>query len=660
MMVRLRARFHGPVRSMQDGVYAVLYAALVVVLFGMAAIVVDFAQVRSDRRVGRSATDSAVLGGAAYLNPQALGGGSPYQACLHAWNYLSAVMQINVPAGACGSFAAYNTPAALATCAAAVTQPAEIDDDRTIGNRTFRVAWPIPTNGGSGFLHPDIAPGTVTQTYAPGIDGPTSGNDYGCDRLGVAMFENAKFGLGSALGATGTQTQVHSVARFNPTGGPSEEVAALNVLEKSDCWSVRVTGGGKAIVGPTIDSSTVPPTVVGPGVVAVESSGLGGACRSSSTAITLNGAGSSLCAASNQLNLLATNCDGNGLIRSWAVDSGGYAYLASDVTGGMLRPQPTSEGATYSWDPVTKLYGCEVLSPCTTASTNYIALLKSALGGTGPPTANYAGSVSPPYSDPFPGGFTDVSQYFCPKKPTLLPLGGFAPGNYYVGCDITVANGSIVVFQGGTLVVDGGIKVTAGCFVMNTSTCTPVISESGTPNAYVTPFSGRDAVIYLRSGVFQVDSALMMPQTFVFQAAAATSPLSVMTTAPVFWTAPGAGQVTGGRTTLEAACYVTTPSPGAVNQDCLNSRFSRIAYWSEGTASSSSPDTFAGQGALTLVGVFFTPRAFLNLTGGSGYTASSAQFWARYLDLNGTGTLVLSPDTRTAISTPTGAVALIR
>jgi hypothetical protein len=660
----LRTRLHRSAQSAQDGVYAVLYSVLVVVLLAMGAIVVDLASVRQDRRIGRSATDSAVLGGAALLNPQAVGGGTPYKACLRAWDYLALTLKIGVPSGACGAFASYDTTGAVGTCSAAGSQPAEIADDRTVGNRTFRVAWPIPRTGGSGFLNPDIAPGNVTQTYAPGIDGPLTGNDYGCDRLGVAMFENATFGLGGAVGVSGTSTQVHSVARFNPTGGPAEEVAALNVLEKTDCPTLRVTGGGKAVVGPTIDSDG---NVVGPGIIAVESTGLGSSCKSSTTVITLNGTGTSLCAAASALNSDATNCDGAGVIRSYALDSGGYAYLPSDVSGGMLRPQPTLEGGTYGWDPVTKLYGCESLSPCTLGGTNYIDALRDALGGSGAPGANYAGSVSP-YNEPFTGGFTDVSAYFCPNKPTALPAGGFLPGNHYVGCDIDITGGKTVVFQGGTLVVNGGLTVSSGCFVMNAANCTPTISNAGKSTASITPAPTRDAIVYLRGDDLAATETctagsqhhtLLLPQTFVFQAASATS-LNVKTTCDVFWTAPGAGAVTAGRTTLEDACFVATPAPGAVSQECLKSRFSRLAYWSEYPAPSNKPDNFGGQGQLSLVGVFFTPRAFLNLTGGSGYSAASAQFWARYLDINGIGTLALSPDTRSSIATPTGRVALIR
>lgn len=647
----LRGRLGKPADA---GAFAILYAVLVVVLLGMAAIVVDFASVREDRRLGRSATDSAALGGAEFLNAQAVGGGSPYTACLRAWKYLASTLQVAAPAGTCGSFAAYNTPASLSTCSAAGTQPAEIDDDRTVGNRTFRVAWPIPKSGGTGFLTSDIAPGNVTQTFAPGVDGPTAGTDWGCDRLGVAMFENAKFALGQVLGYSGTSTQVHSVARYNPTGGPAEAVAALNVLETTDCPTLRVTGGGKAIVGPTLDNGVV----VGPGIIAVESDGLGGPCKSTTTAITLNGSGSSLCAASNPLNPLGTNCDGLGTIRSYAIDTGGSGYNPNDAppNGVTLRPRPINEGSTYGWTPVTKKYGCEVIA-CVPNGPNYISLLKAKLGGSGIPSSNYAGSAAP-YVDPFPGAFTDVSAYFCPKTPAALPVGGFVPGNYYVSCTLDTA-GRTVIFKGGTLVVDGGLVNASGCFVMNAPTCTPTIVNAGTSSASITPAPARDALVYLRGDGFDIGDRLMMPQTFVFQAGSATS-LNVKTTTPVFWTAPGAGTVTSGRTTLEQACFVASPSPGAVDQSCLNSRFSRLAYWSEYAASTTKPDNFGGQGSLSLVGVFFTPRAALNLTGGSGYSAASAQFWARYLDINGTGTLVLSPDARSAIASPTGLVTLIR
>ena len=645
MTTRVRSRLLG--NADDSGVYAVLYAVLVVVLLGLAAIVVDFASVRQDRRVGRSATDSAAIGAAELLNPQAAGGTQPYQACLRAWGYLSATLQVATPPLACSAFSGVTASTYCATA-----NPAEIDDDRTIGNRTFRVAWPIPApaplgSGGTGFLTPDIAPGSVTQKFNASVDGDSKG----CDRIGVAMFESARFALGNVLGSSGTPTQVHSVARFNPNGGPNDEAAALNVLNPTDCNSLVVTGGGNAVVGPTTSDGTN----VGPGVIAIESDGQG-SCGGSAKTITLSGSGTSVCASAITLNAGATNCDGKGIIQSHALDPGGAnSYNPADTSAGTLRPTPGPERGIHGWAPVTRRYGCEAIS-CTPTGTNYVAALKSAYGGTTIPTSVYLGTT------PYPNlstSFTDISVTVCPGVTTALPA--FIPGNYYVNCDLNITKAAAkLIFEGGTIVVNGGLNLTAGCLAVNAASCsTTFTAPTNAAEITTIPAPTSDAMLYLRGDSFFDRDTLIMPQTFVYQAAAAKS-LSISTTSPTLWTAPGAGAVTSGQSTLERQCYVASPSPGAVDQACLDSRFSRIAYWSEYAAPQTKPDDFNGQGQLSLVGVFFAPRAYLNLAGGSGYSAASAQFWADRININGTGTLVLAPDTRTSVNTPVGGVGLIR
>ena len=61
-----------------------------------------------------------------------------------------------------------------------------------------------------------------------------------------------------------------------------------------------------------------------------------------------------------------------------------------------------------------------------------------------------------------------------------------------------------------------------------------------------------------------------------------------------------------------------------------------------------------------MVGVFFAPRAYLNLSGGGTYTAAAAQFWANILDISGNVPFVLTPEDRAAVPPPSPTVALIR
>jgi hypothetical protein len=180
----------------------------------------------------------------------------------------------------------------------------------------------------------------------------------------------------------------------------------------------------------------------------------------------------------------------------------------------------------------------------------------------------------------------------------------------------------------------------------------------------------RDAIVYIRGNSCVGSSCgldhagnLFLPQTFVYSANSAKEVL-VNSTKLTLWTAPGAGYVdpTTKRTLLEEQCWdpAADSGAGAIVRACMNSRFSRLVYWSDFPAPKTGPNIFAGQGSLNVVGVFFTPKASFRFTGGSAYRASFAQFWSDRLEVFGGAFLGLAPDQRTAIETPTGAVNLIR
>jgi hypothetical protein len=639
----------------EAGVYAVLYAALVIVLIAFAAIVVDLSAVRQDRRLNRSAADAAALGGVYLLDPSSSSGAQPYEACLQAWRYLEATLRITKPAGACAVFQTLTAAQIKAKCSS--PNPSELYDspDPTVGSRRFRISWPIPDTGGSGFLNPDLAPGSAgTQPASSTTDGNPALN--GCDRLGVAIFQDQKFGLASAFGSTQTTTQDHSVALVTPQEGPPKDAAALNVLNPADCETLVTTGGGKVTVGPVLDKDDKP---VSAGIVAVESNGTG-ACSGGNRVIDpTTGSGSLICASAT--SIAAGACDGIGLILDHALDAGGNASVAYNVAAvpTNLRPQPTAEGSSHGYVPVTGRYGCDNLAGCNAPSTNYVSQLVSAYGGTGMPTSVY-GASQPPYTNPYPGGFTDVSAQLCPGGSGVTTVVVVFAGNNYANCDLNIQGSGAVIVQGGTLVVNGAIN-NAGCLVMNTpvTTCPGAVSGSGaTVTSPVPPL--YDAMVFIRgkgcpnSYCFTNSGTLVFPQTFVYNHG--TSPLNQSSTGLTLWTAPGAGarDVVTKRTKLDDMCY---DSVKGVLDSCLDSRFARLTYWQEknmddywaprlrtGSAKNADkPQFFAGQGQLNVVGVFFTPLSYFNLTGGGGYTGSAAQFWADFLNVNGGANLGLSP-----------------
>ncbi|MDP9181591.1 MAG: Tad domain-containing protein [Actinomycetota bacterium] len=628
----------------EAGVYAVLYSTLVIILIAFAAIVVDISAVRQDRRLNRSASDSAALGGAALLDPTSTMGAQPYAACLQAWKYMAASLHISVPGGACAAFQSLTSPQIIAKCASA--NPAEIADEQTIGSRRFRVSWPIPNSGGSGFLNPDLAPGSAGAQPA---NGTTDGNPAynGCDRLGVAIFQDQQFGLANAFGMQEATTQVHSVALVTPQAGPPEDVAALNVLNPTDCGSLVTTGGGKVTVGPTLDNNG---NATGPGIIAVEANATD--CPNGYVIDPTTGQGSKICASATAIgnNL----CDGLGLILSHAMDPGGVfgkAYNPAAIPTNLI-PTPAPERQSHGWTPVTKHYGCtSTLGSCQAPATNYIQALVTAYGGsTSPGIKHYNGSQSP-YSDTLTGAFTSPAS-LCPGGNGVSTVVFLAPGNYYANCDLKIASSGTVIIQGGTLVVRGAI-INNGCLTMNTivTTCPTGTVGSGA-TVTVAPAPVHDAILFVQgngcpnSACINNAGNLAIPQTFVYSNGA--EPLNQGSTGLTLWTAPGAGARDGnGNTTLEVDCGATATL--AANKDCMDSRFGRLAYWNEINADDQykgnpdKPNFFGGQGNLSVVGIFFTPRAYFNFTGGGGYSGSAAQFWTDQLNVNGGANLGLSP-----------------
>jgi hypothetical protein len=471
------------------------------------------------------------------------------------------------------------------------------------------------------------------------------------------VSQDQGFGLASVFGYTGTNTQIHSVARVLPNAGPPGTAAALNVLA-DDCETLTAKGGGSGgfvFVGPVLDDNG---NVVAPGSIAVESSA--NACGGGNTAIDVTG-NNVICASRSAVT--ATTCTGDGVILDHALDPGGKAGSAYSGTTAQLRPTPIAEQGTESYIPVTKHYGCNALSNCQPPATNYIRSLVTAYGGTGIPTSVYSASHSP-YSYPYASGFVDRSSTLCSAISTVVIV---PAGNNYAGCSLNIQGSGTLIVQGGTLVIDGGIQ-NSGCLVMNTAVtaCPAGVVNGGTAQVTTAVRPTSDAIVFLRgrscaaNKCFDNSGSLVFPQTFVYSQAT-ISPLNQAgnNSALTLWTAPDAGERDGnGRTALDNACLV--PASGSVDPDCLDSRFARMTYWSEATFPTSNPNVFIGQGNLNVVGVFFTPLAAFKFSGGSGYASAAAQFWSAYLTVGGGAQLGISPIDRFSLPPLGPHLALIR
>lgn len=670
-------------RDPEEGAYAILYATLMVFIIALAAVVVDLSAIRQDRRADRAAADAAAIGGASKLNPNATGS-SPREACLLAWKYLATSLSITVPSGVCNAF----NGESLESC-----PTTQINDTVDVGRRRIRIAWPIPRNGTGGFLDPDLAPGSVGQPFSAAADG----TDPGCDRLGVSVREDQVFGLAPAFGISGGTTEVHSVARLTPHPETPGELAALNILNLTDCQTLTTSGQGFIVVNRATDDSR--------GVIADESAPT--TCGSSNKFV--------IDPASNNLNRICASgpdqvpdnsgsCDGEGKIETHARDAAATeatAYNGSPgpvANGVPLYGHLVPEGGVALWDPVAQVYGCASLPrtvinslTITRACGDYPPYISDAYSdldsntptpysGVGTYSGTTYGATFTTLNDgqvlgagAFAGG---LGTFRCVQSSALTDSYYVPPGNWYVDCpDGNNTAGfqpaAVAQFGGGQLVFRGGIRVaaTGSCFAVNVPRASlpltpallqcPLAQQPNSITATTDPPPTQEALMMVRGRQGFTAGAgvrsILLPQTAVLQASGGLLDLGGGA-GTLLWTAPGGGTVTGGATTLETLCT----SGGVLDQTCLDSRLSKIAYWNETRTTGNEILGIGGQGALALVGVFFSPRADFVFTGQAAYTATNAQFWVDTLAVKGQGGLGLTPSPNLGIFRNSFSVSLIR
>jgi hypothetical protein len=651
-------------RRDDEGAYAILYAVLIVVMFGFSAMVVDIASVRQDRRDDRVLTDNASLAAANSLS--SLTAINPYVACQDAWNYLNAQLGTSVsPVSACSPYSPYNPMGASCPGSAIAYTPV------TAGDHVVEMRWPVYDNDGF-MTQPDLAPGTVTQVVDTKIDGDQSADPkVPCQRFGIAIRANATFGIGGGIGVNGSSTVNTSVAFNSLTGGPPKEIAALNILNPTVCDAFTVTGQGGVLVSETeqLDGS------IGPGIIAVESAGTPSCPPSTPYVIHPGsnvlqwicadgpGAGTTVHSATTSLGV-TYNCNGLGVIESHALDPGGnsgQAYEPAAVTS-RLAPRPTAEGGAYGWTPVTDTYGCSTQSPTICSDTGVTGGLVDAYGGTGMPTTTYS-DVDNAFKN---ATFRTLSNNL--DLTTLVPpgVGRFKcssnnpfyvpPGNWYVDCPDGGQPGfrpnDTAIFGGGTIVFAGGVLDAGTNLVFNVplgSTAAGTIATTGTGTDVTTdPAPSGDAIVFIRGGT-STSGALsasggyrfLAPQTMFFLQDRSSGYMSMGANGALTMTAPKAASCAG-------------------DEDCETAAFKKLVLWTECSCSAGTAQNLGGQGSVYLLGVFFTPKSEFEFTGQAAYASGAAQVWADTLEVKGQGTLILEPDPTNAIAKPASTARLIR
>lgn len=602
-------------RRDESGIYAILYSLLVLVTIGVAATVVDLALMREGRTAGRMATDAAAVAAAANLNPLDPTKTDPRAACAKAWVYLQdSVDELgDVPDG-CASLPA--PPGVVCTA----TTPAQVAS-WTEDGYTVRVTWPVPA-GSPLLTAPDVAPGSVTQAANDDFDGTNR-----CDRIAVQLARTTSTVFAGALGVEQVSVSSSSVGRALAYGKGREIVAALNILETSDCGALKTSGQGAVQVKAVGDQL---------GFIAVESSGTG-SCGT--------GGAATIETSNNSLNYIRadgpSDVPGAGMLQTYALNPAPVGSPTHAYSTGPIAPTPTLLAQRYGVRPVTDLYNCTT-SPCGLGGGPWVNQLRAAYGGPGAPTTVWPGSASPAPFQTLPSPLGLVPDFTCngsgSTPPVVVPV-----GNWYVDCPGGLKVTNVLAFSGGHVVTSGPVELgsASACLAMNVpvSPATPTCpSVTATAPQTTDPAPVADSVLFIRTGrLYKVAQAqLFMPRTFTYLG-------------------NGYTDLGGGSGTL----LMTAPRPGPLDcltESCRNRRFQKVVLWSEG------PQTHAmgGQSGLVLRGVLFTPNAPSTFTGQGGQQQADAQFWTRTLEIKGQGTLVMAADPDAAVPRPFLGVSLIR
>lgn len=598
-----------------DGAYAILYALLLVVVIGTAALVVDLAGMRQDRRQSRLASDAAVVAAARNLDP--LGTPNPKAACEEAWSYVHTNLGTTVPSTTgCGSF-----PTTYPTSCSPI--PAVNVADATSGDVRVRITWPVLSTS-TLMTSPDAAPADSTTTDRP-VDPRTDGNaSDACTRIAVTISQSHEPAFASLFGLSGTKTTVTSVARAAITGGPGKPIAALNVLNRTACQALHVSGQGFI----RVDS-------VGgkPGIIAVESSGA--ACGTKWVIHPAdNGVPTGYIRADGPVTTTPVSDGvGKGIILTWALQPAPtgnptHAYSTTDLT--KLAPTPTLLTVRSGSKPVTDIYGCN--SGC---SVPYISDLRTAYGGTSMPPVGrvYAGSPFPYNTLPF------VPFTTCNVRSSDVIV--MEAANYYVDCPSGLNVRGILVFKGGNVVVRGDITIfNNACFATNvpvTSTTAPGACPTVVARNVATPPS-TESILYLQNGsISRNGGSFFAANTFTYLASGRID----------FGGNPGTVLMTNPR---------LDPVPSGCDQTCQDKRFYKVSLWGE----SGGLMNIGGQGSLYLRGVLFVPNSKFNYGGQADQLQEGAQFWADTIENSGQGGLSMAPNPDDAVPTPILNVQLIR
>jgi len=493
----------------ERGAVLVLFAAMMVSMLGLSAIVVDLSQKRSSRRSAQAVADLAALGGG-----KSLSAGDPAQACIDAITYLNTNVNDLSPKITPSSFCTQpGNNVALTNCTvsggAVQAKPAA-----TVGRYSVTLIYPV--------LDSDIADANFTGT------GKRDGS--ACQRMGVKVGIGDSTIFGRIFGTVTMQTSRTAIVKMTNSRG--SRIPALWLLDPYGCTALSISGGARLTLG---DTSVSPPI---PGVATIDSDGTN--CSQNQHTVSASGTGT-------YLNAIPTTGVNPGVITLYSlpVDATtcvGTACEQADVNGGRISPQPVPSIERATRSPIDWRYNCKrgpnVLTPIY-PKYHGITIPDCPVDVTLPPFVDQFVALVGTSGQPVGTSFARWTA----TKNCNVPTGTVVVnGNSWVDCNqLSIGAGTDLVFNG-NVVFDGTVKMTGGSLRFNTanpSSALPSACLTAVTATCLSSSSQNAAWAYFRNGDLNITGgALRMAQTLIFQKGGAIKNTGGV--APV-WSPPAEG-----------------------------------------------------------------------------------------------------------------------
>lgn len=414
-----------PLRESERGAVLVFTGLLLGVLLIVAAIVIDLAMLRLDRRDDGRAADLSALAAASTLlvNSETATVGS----CLRGWNTALANLPAASPidsAPQCGD---------LSGLCSSATPPRSVSG--TAGAYRITITHPVPDDS-------SYMTGTTgrPQPLNTAVDG------HRCERIAVEVEHVRQLLFAGVTGTTTGTVRTHAVARALQ-GTAQQRSIALVLMERTACNGLRVEGEATVVV----EESHPRNGVTSPGSIIVDSD-----ASTCSGAYTIDAFGTA-----TRIEAQSTADGRPGEIALRALPSGATTCSSPacepvDVLAGRILPQPQPLPRRIGRTPVDHRYNCKpsyslpapwtgTVPGCTGSPATIDQLIASNQGAPG-----VAPSGHSTYPTDYPGGTCSLDSV----TPAIT-----LTGDWYINCPTFTVRNSFTIT--GNAVFEGTIDVTS-------------------------------------------------------------------------------------------------------------------------------------------------------------------------------------------------------